>query len=113
MNTQFLEIPLDQIQDEHNSKYLIILHELFLSRKKRRYKRKLIETLATFFSNSAKILVVTTRLPTTTNTRPLRIPILRILLGIAENEHARYFATFCITSGTYTTIGLVIAWCEY
>ena len=25
---------------------------------------------------------------------------------------SRYFATFCITSGTYTTIGLTIAWCK-
>ena len=27
-------------------------------------------------------------------------------------NHVRYFATFCIVSGTYTTIGLVIAWCK-
>jgi len=33
-----------------------------------------------------------------------------ILLIVKSNVHARYFATFCITSGTYTTIGLVIAW---
>lgn len=33
-----------------------------------------------------------------------------ILLVVKSNVHARYFATFCITSGTYTTIGLVIAW---
>ncbi|TDL18778.1 MFS general substrate transporter [Rickenella mellea] len=33
-----------------------------------------------------------------------------ILLTVHHNQHARYFATFCITSGTYTTIGLVIAW---
>ncbi|KAI0805982.1 major facilitator superfamily domain-containing protein [Irpex lacteus] len=33
-----------------------------------------------------------------------------LLLAIANNNHARYFATFLITSGTYTTIGLIIAW---
>jgi len=33
-----------------------------------------------------------------------------LLLTIAHNNHVRYFATFCIVSGTYTTIGLVIAW---
>ncbi|KAF8814977.1 MFS general substrate transporter [Phlegmacium glaucopus] len=33
-----------------------------------------------------------------------------ILLTVAHNNHARYFATFCIVSGTYTTIGLTIAW---
>ncbi|KAF9567126.1 MFS general substrate transporter [Agrocybe pediades] len=33
-----------------------------------------------------------------------------ILLVVPTNNHARYFATFCITSGTYTTIGLIIAW---
>ena len=36
---------------------------------------------------------------------------LRILLAAVDNVHAKYFATFCITSGTYTVIGLVIAWC--
>jgi hypothetical protein len=35
-----------------------------------------------------------------------------MLLTIANNEHVRYFATFCIVSGTYTTIGLVLAWCK-
>ncbi|KAJ7202357.1 MFS general substrate transporter [Mycena pura] len=35
-----------------------------------------------------------------------------ILLTVPSNEHARYFAVFCIVSGTYTTIGLLIAWCE-
>jgi hypothetical protein len=34
------------------------------------------------------------------------------LLTVAHNDHVRYFATFCIVSGTYTTIGLVIAWCK-
>jgi len=29
---------------------------------------------------------------------------------VVHNNHVRYFATFCIVSGTYTTIGLVIAW---
>ncbi|PIL23422.1 MFS general substrate transporter [Ganoderma sinense ZZ0214-1] len=33
-----------------------------------------------------------------------------ILLAVPENVHARYFATFCIVSGTYTTIGVIIAW---
>ncbi|KIM91552.1 hypothetical protein PILCRDRAFT_711 [Piloderma croceum F 1598] len=33
-----------------------------------------------------------------------------LLLTVTENIHVRYFATFCITSGTYTTIGIIIAW---
>ncbi|KAF8182081.1 major facilitator superfamily domain-containing protein [Pholiota molesta] len=33
-----------------------------------------------------------------------------LLIIVPNNVHARYFATFCITSGTYTTIGLTIAW---
>jgi len=33
-----------------------------------------------------------------------------LLLTVANNNHVRYFATFCIVSGTYTTIGLIIAW---
>ncbi|KAH9994691.1 MFS general substrate transporter [Russula vinacea] len=33
-----------------------------------------------------------------------------MLLTVAHNDHVRYFATFLIVSGTYTTIGLVIAW---
>lgn len=34
-----------------------------------------------------------------------------LLLAVAQHmNHVRYFATFCIVSGTYTTIGLVIAW---
>ncbi|KAJ8081894.1 hypothetical protein PM082_007740 [Marasmius tenuissimus] len=33
-----------------------------------------------------------------------------ILLVVPTNLHARYFATFCITSGTYTAIGIIIAW---
>lgn len=33
-----------------------------------------------------------------------------ILLVVPTNHHARYFATFCIVSGTYATIGLIIAW---
>jgi MFS transporter, ACS family, DAL5 transporter family protein len=40
------------------------------------------------------------------------IVLYRLLLTIAHNNHVRYFATFCIVSGTYTTIGLVIAWCK-
>jgi len=57
--------------------------------------------------------------------------ICRLLLVVRTNNHARYFATFCYTSsvilvkilfgrpvdkfgsGTYTTIGLIIAWCAY
>ena len=35
-----------------------------------------------------------------------------VLLTTAHNNHVQYFATFCIVSGTYTTIGLVIAWCK-
>ncbi|KAJ3552701.1 hypothetical protein NM688_g4014 [Phlebia brevispora] len=33
-----------------------------------------------------------------------------LLLTVTKNEHVRYFATFCITSGTYTVIGVIIAW---
>lgn len=33
-----------------------------------------------------------------------------ILLVVHTNVHARYFAVFCVTSGTYTTIGLMLAW---
>ncbi|THH14409.1 hypothetical protein EW146_g5918 [Bondarzewia mesenterica] len=33
-----------------------------------------------------------------------------LLLTVPSNNHVRYFATFCITSGTYTTIGITIAW---
>ncbi|KAF8549086.1 MFS general substrate transporter [Imleria badia] len=33
-----------------------------------------------------------------------------IVLVVPHNPHARYFAVFCITSGTYTAIGIVIAW---
>ncbi|KIP12114.1 hypothetical protein PHLGIDRAFT_27519 [Phlebiopsis gigantea 11061_1 CR5-6] len=33
-----------------------------------------------------------------------------LLLTVHENNHVRYFATFCITSGTYTVIGVIIAW---
>ncbi|KAG9313643.1 major facilitator superfamily domain-containing protein [Chiua virens] len=33
-----------------------------------------------------------------------------IVLVVPTNPHARYFAVFCITSGTYTAIGIVIAW---
>lgn len=36
-----------------------------------------------------------------------------LLLVIPNDVHVRYFACFCITSGTYTTIGLTIAWCAY
>ncbi|KAH9941658.1 MFS general substrate transporter [Epithele typhae] len=33
-----------------------------------------------------------------------------LVLTVHGNQHVRYFAMFCITSGTYTTIGIVIAW---
>ncbi|KAJ6542417.1 major facilitator superfamily domain-containing protein [Mycena sp. CBHHK59/15] len=33
-----------------------------------------------------------------------------LLLTVRHNVHVRYFAVFCIVSGTYTTIGLIIAW---
>ncbi|KAJ6627962.1 major facilitator superfamily domain-containing protein [Mycena sp. CBHHK59/15] len=33
-----------------------------------------------------------------------------LLLTVPHNVHVRYFAVFCIVSGTYTTIGLIIAW---
>src|SRR6266704_1454071 len=36
-----------------------------------------------------------------------------LLLKIPDDNRVRYFATFCITSGTYTTIGLTIAWCMF
>lgn len=35
-----------------------------------------------------------------------------LLLTVADNNHVRYFATFCIVSGTYTVIGVMIAWCR-
>jgi hypothetical protein len=36
----------------------------------------------------------------------------RLLLTVHDNIRVRYFAVFCITSGTYTTIGIIIAWCK-
>ncbi|KAI0738952.1 MFS general substrate transporter [Daedaleopsis nitida] len=33
-----------------------------------------------------------------------------LLLTVLTNDHVRYFAVFCITSGTYTAIGIIIAW---
>ncbi|KAJ7827050.1 MFS general substrate transporter [Mycena olivaceomarginata] len=33
-----------------------------------------------------------------------------VLLLAITNTHVRYFAVFCIVSGTYATIGLIIAW---
>jgi len=33
-----------------------------------------------------------------------------LLLTVPYNVHVRYFAVFCITSGTYTAIGVIIAW---
>ncbi|KIM70573.1 hypothetical protein SCLCIDRAFT_18679 [Scleroderma citrinum Foug A] len=35
-----------------------------------------------------------------------------ILLGVTHNQYVRYFATFCVAVGTYTSIGLVLAWCK-
>lgn len=37
----------------------------------------------------------------------------RLILVVVDNNHVRYFATFCIVAGTYTTIGIIIAWCKY
>ncbi|TFK67750.1 MFS general substrate transporter [Pluteus cervinus] len=33
-----------------------------------------------------------------------------LLLTVLGNKHVKYFAVFCITSGTYTSIGVIIAW---
>ncbi|KAI0716553.1 MFS general substrate transporter [Earliella scabrosa] len=33
-----------------------------------------------------------------------------LLITVPSNNNVRYFAVFCITSGTYTTIGVIIAW---
>lgn len=33
-----------------------------------------------------------------------------ILLGVTHNQHVRYFSTFCVAIGTYTSIALVLAW---
>ncbi|EIW78578.1 MFS general substrate transporter [Coniophora puteana RWD-64-598 SS2] len=33
-----------------------------------------------------------------------------LLLVVSLNDHVRYFAVFCITTGTYTSIGIIIAW---
>ncbi|KAJ7215191.1 major facilitator superfamily domain-containing protein [Mycena rebaudengoi] len=33
-----------------------------------------------------------------------------VLLLAVLNVHVRYFAVFCIVSGTYTTIGIILAW---
>ncbi|KAL1746043.1 major facilitator superfamily domain-containing protein [Schizophyllum fasciatum] len=33
-----------------------------------------------------------------------------LLLSVRENNRVKYFAAFCICSGTYTTIGIIIAW---
>lgn len=34
-----------------------------------------------------------------------------MLLTVSMNS-VRYFATFCVTAGVYTSIGLVLAWCK-
>jgi len=36
-----------------------------------------------------------------------------LVVLVPHNMHVRYFAVFLITSGTYTAIGVIIAWCEY
>jgi len=33
-----------------------------------------------------------------------------LLLTVPDNVHVRYFGVFCVVSGTYTHIGLIIAW---
>uniref|UniRef100_D8QED4 Major facilitator superfamily (MFS) profile domain-containing protein n=1 Tax=Schizophyllum commune (strain H4-8 / FGSC 9210) TaxID=578458 RepID=D8QED4_SCHCM len=33
-----------------------------------------------------------------------------LLLSVHDNNRVKYFAAFCICSGTYTTIGIIIAW---
>jgi len=33
-----------------------------------------------------------------------------LLITVSTNVHVKYFATFCITSGTYSIIGVTIAW---
>ncbi|KIJ61841.1 hypothetical protein HYDPIDRAFT_158773 [Hydnomerulius pinastri MD-312] len=33
-----------------------------------------------------------------------------ILLGVTHNQNIRYFATFCIAAGTYSSLGLILAW---
>ncbi|KAF9239839.1 major facilitator superfamily domain-containing protein [Melanogaster broomeanus] len=35
-----------------------------------------------------------------------------ILLGVTHHQHVRYFATFCIATGTYASLGLILAWCK-
>ncbi len=42
----------------------------------------------------------------------LKLTLCRLLLVVPDNVHARYFATFCITGGSYTGIGLTLAWCK-
>jgi hypothetical protein len=34
------------------------------------------------------------------------------MLTVKDDNHVRYFGVICIVSGTYTTIGLIIAWCK-
>ena len=36
-----------------------------------------------------------------------------LLLTVGSNIHVRYFATFCVTTGIYSTISGVLTWCEY
>ena len=35
-----------------------------------------------------------------------------LLLSVHDSNRVKYFAAFCICSGTYTTIGIIIAWCK-
>lgn len=34
------------------------------------------------------------------------------MLTVKDDNHVRYFGVVCIVAGTYTTIGLIIAWCK-
>jgi undecaprenyl pyrophosphate phosphatase UppP len=37
-----------------------------------------------------------------------------VLLAVVKNQHARYFACFCITIGGYAAIPLLMSWqCTY
>ena len=35
-----------------------------------------------------------------------------LLLAVENNIHARYFATFLIAGGCFTSIELILAWCK-
>ena len=36
-----------------------------------------------------------------------------LLLFVHSSNHVRYFATFCLTSGTYSVIAATNAWCKF